>query len=295
MAPNPAESGRLALLCAAAEHIGPVSAPHGPVAAPDAAGAAYTGPTPPAWALAEYVVAGWLVGEDVVMGIDTGRTFWGWLLTTESEAVVVLRGTEDAAEWGADIEGWPVESAGLPGVVEQGFASIFETLELVPASADPASAAAASVAADPTGPSEIAAELAAVVGDRRVTVTGHSLGACLAEYLTYMLAGLLPPHMPDGRTVRVRGRYFESPRPGDAGFAAAFQARVTDYTVWRYAPDVVPDLPPWNTPLAYVVVLPANPAICDTPICNHHAQNISWLIDPTATDIVPACRAACGG
>ncbi len=269
--PDPS-AARLALLCAAAEAIGPV-------AEPNATGAAYVGPAPPALALNEYAVAGWLVGDDVVFGIDTGTTFWGWLLTTETETVVVLRGTEDAAEWAADAEGWPVESPGLPGMVEQGFASIFETLELMPAGERRVAA--------PAGPSAIAAELAAAVGSRRVTVTGHSLGACLAEYLTYALAGLLPG--------RVRGRYFESPRPGDADFAAAFQQRVADYTVWRYAPDLVPDLPPWNTPLADATLLPANPAICDTPLCNHHAQNIAWLIDPAAAEIVPACRAACGG
>ena len=253
-----AESARLALLCAAAEHIGPV-------AAPNAQGAAYVGPAPPAWALAEYAVAGWLVGDDVVLGIETGRTFWGWMLTNDTDAVVVLRGTEDASEWAADCEGWPVESVGLPGLVEQGFASIFETLEL--AAADGASGPAASA-------------IAAAVGNRRVTVTGHSLGACLAEYLTYELAGLLPG---------VRGRYFESPRPGDADFAAAFQQRVADYAVWRYAPDLVPDVPPWNAPLANVVTLPANPAICDTPLCNHHAVNVAWLIDPTSTGIAPGC------
>ncbi len=262
--PDPAvaiTAARLALLCAAAEHIGPIAAPNAP-------GAAYVGPAPPAWALAEYAVAGWLVGEDAVLGIDTGRVFWGWLLTTETEAVAVLRGTEDASEWAADAEGWPVESAGLPGMVEQGFASIYETLELA-------------TTAGCSGP--VALAIAAAVGDRRVTVAGHSLGACLAEYLTYELAGLLP---------EVCGRYFESPRPGDADFAAAFQARVHDYRVWRYAPDLVPDLPPWNTPLAHVTVLPANPTICDTPLCDHHAQNIAWLIDPASTEIVPTCRAS---
>lgn len=276
--PDPA-AARLALLCAAAEAIGPVSAPNCPVAAPNAPGSAYVGPAPPAWVLAEYAVAGWIVGEDVVLGIETGRVFWGWLLTTETETVTVLRGTEDASEWAADAEGWPVESPGMPGMVEQGFASIYETLELVPASgAVPDGGTALAMGVAP-----VASAIAAAVGRRRVTVTGHSLGACLAEYLTYELAGLLPG---------VRGRYFESPRPGDAAFAAAFQARVTDYRVWRYAPDLVPDLPPWNTPLADVTVLPANPAICDTPLCNHHAVNVAWLIDPAATEIVPACRAA---
>ena len=256
----------LALLCAATESIGPVAAHNAP-------GAAYVGPAPPSWVTAEWAVAGWLVGEDVVLGIDTGRVFWGWLLLSPTDAVVVLRGTEDASEWAADAEGWPVESAGLPGLVEQGFASIYETLELMPASATAPAAASAPVAS----------AIAAAVGARHVTVTGHSLGACLAEYLTYELAGLLPG--------RVHGRYFESPRPGNADFAAAFQARVTDYTVWRYQPDLVPDVPPWNTPLANVVVLPANPAICDSPACNHHAENIAWLIDPASTEIVPACRA----
>ena len=273
---------RLALLCAAAEAIGPV-------AAPDAAGAAYTGPAPPAWVLAEYAVAGWLVGEDVVLGIDTGRTFWGWLLTTKTEAVAVLRGTEDASEWAADAEGWPVESPGLPGMVEQGFASIYETLELMPSSGavQAGRAVQAGVSWAPCGATGSApTTIASVVGHRRVTVAGHSLGACLAEYMTYELVGLLPG--------RVLGRYFESPRPGDQAFAAAFQRRVTDYRVWRYAPDLVPDLPPWNTPLADVTLLPSNPAICDTPLCNHHAKNIAWLIDPAATEIVPACRAARG-
>lgn len=249
---------RLALLCAAAESIGPV-------AAPNATGAAYVGPAPPAWVLAEYAVAGWLVGEDVVLGIDTGRTFWGWLLLSDTDAVVVLRGTEDASEWGADIEGWPIESRGLPGLVENGFASIYETLELTSANVRGSAVTA----------------IAAAVGARSVTVTGHSLGACLAEYLTYELAGALPG--------RVCGRYFESPRPGDAAFAMAFQMRVADYTVWRYAPDVVPDVPPWNTPLANIVTLPANTAICDTPLCNHHAVNVAWMLDQSATNIAPGC------
>jgi len=253
--PDP-EAARLCLLCAAAEALGPVAALNAP-------GPAQGWAAPPAWVTDSWALSGWLTAEDEVLGFDAGRKFYGWLLVRPTEAVIVVRGTGDAIEWLIDAEGWSTTEHPIGGQVETGFYSVYQTLQF-------------------RGTDGGIGTLLAAAGERSITVAGHSLGGAIATYLTADLCSRL----------QVRGRYFESPRPGDTTFAARFDALVDDYMTWHYEPDIVPDLPPtWMgyASLPRVTIMPANPSICDTPVCDHHAQNIAWILDNTSTHISSGC------
>jgi hypothetical protein len=182
------------------------------------------------------------------------RVFYGWLLRQGAEVIAVLRGTEDILEWGEDADAVPVPHKASGGHVHQGFYGIFSTLQLETAQGavlDPVSA--------------ITAEAEAV------TVTGHSLGAPLSLYLGTNLAD----------HVHVTGKFFASPRPGDERFVDWAAGKMT-YTSYRYAPDLVPDVPKGlgYSLLPGTVVLPLDPAIGTDPAAAHHAANYAHLLDP---------------
>jgi hypothetical protein len=251
---------RFALMCAAAEEAGPLSAYN-------ASGAPLALPPPPAWMLVGQRLAGWITALDVLfqvgpLVIDSRRCLYGWVLENDDGSTVIIRGTANIIEWIEDGDGVPIPySSG--GRVERGFCNLTQSLWFRPVE----------------GPEEML--LASLLGAKSVTVTGHSLGAAMASIFSLELAE---------RGIPVKGRYFESPRPGDATFAHTFDTKVNDYIVVRYEPDLVPDLPPLGfSPLSNVLELPANPAICDNPLCSHHCQNIAWLLDSTSTTIVAGC------
>src|SRR4029077_14124853 len=76
--------------------------------------------------------------------------------------------------------------------------------------------------------------IAAIVGHGSITVIGHSLGSPIGIYLAYELARA---------GLKVRGRFFASPHPGDEEFAKLFDRTVADYVVYVNALDAVPHLP----------------------------------------------------
>jgi hypothetical protein len=258
--PSRSELARFALMCAAAEEAGPLSAY-------DGSGAPLPLPSPPAWMLAGQRLAGWVTALDVLFHvgpivIDSRRCLYGWVLENDDGSTVIIRGTANIIEWIEDGDGVAIDFSGA-GKVERGFCNLTQSLWFRPVE----------------GPEQTL--LASLLNAKSVTVAGHSLGAAMASIFSLELAE---------RGIPVKGRYFESPRPGDATFAHTFDAQVNDYMVVRYEPDLVPDLPPLGfSPLSNVLGLPANPAICDNPLCNHHAINIAWLLDPTSTAIVAGC------
>ena len=73
---------------------------------------------------------------------------------------------------------------------------------------------------------------------RRLWVTGHSLGAALATYLTFDLQTALV-----GTNVELKPYFFASPLPGTQDFADNYQNTVAAYDVVNYAADLVPTLP----------------------------------------------------
>ena len=127
-------------------------------------------------------------------------------------------------------------------------------------------------------------------------MSGHSLGAPLATYLTLDLArGPLQG--------RVSGCYFACPHPGDQAFATLFDqvAGTANYVVYNYILDIVPRVPPTEfgySALSQVRVIQPDTAQAEITFdvgCNHHVVCYLAMLDYTATmaaiDPVPAGEA----
>jgi hypothetical protein len=114
-----------------------------------------------------------------------------------------------------------------------------------------------------------------------VVVSGHSLGAPLATYLTLDLA-----RGPLGGNVS--GCYFASPHPGNAAFATVFDKIVgQNYVVYNYVLDLVPRVPPLGySALPRVRVIMPGTAQADITFdigCNHHVVCYLAMLDYDAT------------
>ena len=194
-----------------------------------------------------------------------------------TEVVVAIRGTDGFAEWIEDGEFPAVPYApgtllplGAPGrTVEQGFWGIYRSLTLSDLHGTTVGALAENIPAL-LGPNDT------------VVLSGHSLGAPLATYLTLDLV-----RGPLGQ--RVSSCYFASPHPGDLAFATLFDQSVNDYIVYNYLLDIVPRVPP--TELGYSSLLKKQviePATADAEItfgigCNHHVVCYLAMLDYNQT------------
>jgi len=183
------------------------------------------------WIIDGYLVANdglFPVGESSVLtAVTVCYGVLAHLVATPNQYVVLLRGTAGTREWLIDAEFFQVAHP-IPGSgnVERGFHDIYATMEFLPANG--------------TGNEGLIAwkAITSIVGQGDLVVAGHSLGSTLATYLTYDLVKL-------GNMANcVRGCYFASPRPGNADFAQAFDSAVSQYVVYDYAPDEIPDTPP---------------------------------------------------
>jgi hypothetical protein len=239
-----------------------------------AAEAMYTDPDvlePPAdpylaasgWQLRRYIAA-----ADTVLGAAAPHVYYGFVAERTDAAgqyAVVVRGTERFVEWVIDAEFTLVKHP-RAGEVEDGFWGVYTSMALVGS----------------TSSMPLVNDLAefATAGSQ-VTVVGHSLGAALATYLAFDLA----THFP---RAKVSARIFASPRPGDEAFTQAVDAAIPDCRAYAYDRDLVPKVPFsfGYAHLGSLVALPADPAIRDTPLANHHAANYAWLIDhPTGAPV----------
>lgn len=205
--------------------------------------------------------------------IDPGhRTCYGYVLAKADEVVVAIRGTDGFLEWIEDglflptqyQPVTPLPLGGPPVVVEQGFWQIYSTLELQPVNGG------ARVKLTP-------AAVATLLGDHRLTVVGHSLGAALATYLTADLAAHVP-------ALPLRACLFASPRPGNRAFADLFERLVAHYRLFNYSLDVVPRIPfgPDYVALARTTVI--TPDQSESLIrfglgCNHHVICYCAMLD----------------
>jgi triacylglycerol lipase len=204
--------------------------------------------------------------------IELGATvFYGFLarkIADPNEYTVAIRGTSDLAEWIIDAEFLPVPNPREPGtMVEKGFWDIFESMNFIDLDG--------SVIND-----DSAKGIAAKVGQRRVVVAGHSLGAALATYLSLETAKLIGP--------RLSACMFASLRTGDAAWAALYEKTVTDYRLFNYVLDVVPyvpfDLPPdiqYSTLSQATIIQPAT-AQADIRLditCDHHIICYCAMLD----------------
>lgn len=119
-----------------------------------------------------------------------------------------LRGTDSAIEWLED--GWAIpEPWPFAGNTHKGFTDVYQTLTV--------------------GPQRLSDYLLG----RKAIVTGHSLGAALAN----LLAAALGPECLSCTT-------FEGPRVGDLAFCNWMDARTPDFFRYVIIGDVVPHAPP---------------------------------------------------
>ncbi len=221
-------------------------------------------------------LAGYVQGVDslfpAALQIDPGhRTCYGYVLETDDEVVVAIRGTDGIEEWIENGLFLPTQyqpvvplPVGGPSVsVEHGFWQIYGTLEMEPADGGERGTLAGSVVAR--------------LGDRRLTVVGHSLGAALATYLAADLAAHVP-------AIRLRACLFASPRTGNRAFADLFDRLVPSYRLFNYSLDVVPRVPfgPDYVALARATVI--TPEQSESRIrfgvtCNHHVVCYCAMLD----------------
>jgi pimeloyl-ACP methyl ester carboxylesterase len=142
--------------------------------------------------------------------------------------LVAVRGTMKALEWANDATAEiPVMAPGSPGQVGAGFWEVYQSMgvfDMAGASLD----------------TDAARGIAALIAKRPapVVVTGHSLGAALATYLT---ADLQPKVAALG--VDFRPYFFASPKVGTQDYADHYQQTVPVYSLVNFAADLVPMLP----------------------------------------------------
>jgi hypothetical protein len=206
------------------------------------------------------------------------RCYYGFLACSKddpTEYIAVIRGTPNTTEWIEDAEFLPVSApVRMAGWVENGFFSIYESMEYTPVGG--------------TASMPVIDGIAATVGRNRVTVLGHSLGGALAAYLTLDLA--LATLQFAGTLCAVM---FASPHPGDSAFARFFDANVADYMVYNYSRDTAPHVPAVIPFLVNYAALPltfvfqpqdADAVIQNTPGGNHHAICYAAMLDYQAAD-----------
>lgn len=214
-------------------------------------------------------ICGYLVARDHVFtqGLPVYYGFLARSVADPTRYLAAVRGTLGILEWIKDAEFVAVRHP-VAGTVEEGFYSIYASMELH----DLAGVA-----------SPAAAGIAAIVGAGTVTVLGHSLGSAIATYLAFDLAAA------DKLGDRTSAAFFASPRPGNAEFGRAFDARVRSYRVYNYELDIVPRVPrgPDYTDLPVITWIGIEAAAARIRFdfgCHHHALCYAAMLDFDASD-----------
>jgi C1A family cysteine protease/GH25 family lysozyme M1 (1,4-beta-N-acetylmuramidase) len=262
-------------------------------------------PKPSADFPAGFHMAAWVQMNDFLLS-STGPQFYGFVAQSDQDAnqfIVAIRGTSNLEEWWDDLNALKLTPFKVPncGNVGDGFARIYDTLQVVECPPAGAAAAAAPRLAPPAG--SFAQQVAALVRRRRaqgaarpmganpfaptasIEITGHSLGAALATLYA----------MENARTGQVASPMlctFASPLVGDATFATAFDT--LNLTSWRVdnALDLVTKLPPAGFGFVHVNTdVPVNSAlkVWPNPGCWHSLATYLSLIDP-AKEPDAGCR-----
>jgi hypothetical protein len=227
-----------------------------------------------------WTVVGYLSGDDdtyaagdsirsTVMG-QGDRVWYGYVATNAAgQAVVAVRGTDGAEEWGDDLDFYMIDysTPGGGALVDRGFFNIYASMWFHPTN---------NLAAG--GPA-IAGIKNALAG-KSVMVLGHSLGAAIATYVTLDL---------NRNGCPASACLFASPKTGNRKFVDFFEATVSNYDVFNYERDLVPMVPvadilhlsKYET-LRQAKSIPAAGAgatVCDNPACNHHLICYTALLD----------------
>lgn len=248
-------------------------------------------PAPCADFPADYTFAAWVLMQDFIFE-NTGLTFYGVIAQSKSDMnryVLAIRGTSSWVEWWDDLNAIVLVPFKNPdwGEVGYGFARIYETLEVRPATV---SGAAAQSLKSVGGFAEQvaaltmrrAAQASAQIPPAAVDVAGHSLGSALATLFALDASQI--------STFCVSSMYtFASPRVGDATFAGAFDA--LNLTSWRVVNDldIVPRVPLGYTHVAMLQEYDCGLNVWPTPSCWHSLLTYISLINPMFYPD-PACR-----
>ena len=240
-----------------------------------------------------YQLLAWIQMQDFIIG-STGPSFYGFVAQSAADLnrfVVAIRGTSNGVEWWDDANAVLKTPFKIPncGSVGQGFARIYDTLEVIerPLGAAASKAVPQSLKSEGGFSKQVSALVKRHAGataraagfgsSASVDVTGHSLGAALATLYT----------LENARTDQISNPLlctFASPLVGDSTFAAAFNA--LGLTSWRIvnAPDLVPMLPPQLLGFAHVNTeqrFNSTGKVNSTPWCWHALATYLSLIDPT--------------
>jgi hypothetical protein len=240
-----------------------------------------------------YQPVAWVQMQDFIIG-STGLTFYGFVARSAADPnrfVIAIRGTSNGVEWWDDANAALKTPFKIPncGSVGQGFARIYDTLEVVerPLGAAASKAAPQSLKSAGGFSKQVstlvkrhAAATARAAGSgssASVDVTGHSLGAALANLYT----------LENARTDQISNPVlctFASPFVGDSTFAATFNG--LGLTSWRIvnAPDLVPKLPPQILGFAHVdteQMFDSTGKVNSSLSCWHALATYLSLVDPT--------------
>ena len=249
-----------------------------------------------------YQMVAWIQMRDFVLG-STAPLFYGFIAQSEAASdqfVVAIRGTTNLVEWWDDFDAiaktpFKIENCGMVG---EGFARIYDTLQVIECPPEPAPAPAAPQLTQPaagfaqqvsallrrratTRPPARGAARAATRGalprNASVEVTGHSLGAALATLYT----------MENAHTEQITNPMlctFASPLVGDAQFAEVFNG--LGLTSWRIdnVRDLVTKVPPALFGFVHVdkeQQVDSTGKVVPNFVCWHSLATYLSLIDPT--------------
>lgn len=231
---------------------------------------------PGTWEIVGYLTA---VDEITLMGrvpvFRPKRVIYGVLafeIAHPERYVLAIRGTRSAVEWLKDGQLALDGASWGDGVrVHHGFYSIYDSMRYQPKGGVMEEAPA------------WRSILAAAQG-KRLTIAGHSLGASLGTYLALDVAS---------ERKDVAGRFFASPRPGNAEFAREVGRRLGDYVVINNIRDLVPAAPPSAFGTLYQslertsALEPYNDKlrIDDDLFCQHYAISYAAMLHPAIMSV----------
>lgn len=253
----------------------------------------YNGLPPPNTGLpSAYNFVAWIRMDDFTPRGKIRPKFYGIIVQRKSDPstfILVLRGTQynSAIEWFDDFTSIiPVTRLNLPGKVGDGFARIFESMQVIGLDGKPTDEfghgfvhevfAATSRRLTHRGARTSAKEQATALSRINIEVTGHSLGSALATLYVAANARDVGLHISRVYT-------FASPYVGNFRFVQAYNALGIE--TWRIANfwDWVPHLPPdpsfWhvNSP----ELISSWFEVHADPVCWHSMQTYLHILDPT--------------
>ena len=200
----------------------------------------------------------------------TEPEFFGLVVQSavDQGVLVAIRGTDTLLEWLIDAEFTPrpFQGASGAGLVEDGFASVYDTLTCTR-----------------TGGGMLSFVKQLPAGTK-VTIAGHSLGAAVATLVAVDIGVNVPGADPTLYT-------YAPPRVGDGTFVKFFEAHVPVNFRIVNRPDIVPRLPPLYDPAGNEIDVDSTtyPAVAHSLACYHTLTTYLWLLDQQSSFGLGTC------